>query len=172
MRCIWLRRSISVRLLFRVAGNGSSPPDLFPRPVRAGSRLSRFARRLDLLIESVPPIDGGWHRMFPETPQRFFQQIDSHRLRADLTSSSEIRSASSLLCGCAPLRGNTSSAFTPTRFSKSPTAWDSADTCEPPPPYLFLESISRIAAIFNSREYSFGHQHCSPLSRKSRARTR
>src|SRR5580658_174324 len=29
-----------------------------------------------------------------------------------------------------------------TGFSKSPTAWDSADTCEPPPPYV-IRSRSR-----------------------------
>jgi hypothetical protein len=153
---------------FRVAGNGSGPPDSFPRPGRPGSGLSRLRPSLGFAHRVGTVIDGDWQRIFPETPQPFFEKsisIVGWPLQADPRFSSEIGSALSLVGGCAPLPGNASSPFAGHSLLQG---------LEPPGTQLIHASPLRhtfsgvglaprshlqFTGIFLS-----GHQHCSPPS--------
>ena len=126
---------------FRVAGNGSGPPDSFPRPGRSGSRLSRLRPSLGFAHRVGTVIDGDWQRIFPETPQPFFKKsisIVGWPLQADPRFQLRDRLGIEFGWGLRTLARKRHFALRwPLASPRSPTVWGSADPCEPPPAYLF-----------------------------------
>src|ERR1035437_6876184 len=98
-------------------GFSASPETVVARPTYSRGPAepvhdcARFGRLLDLIIESVPPLLATGRGGALKRRNAFFKKCVSIACWPILRSSSEIRSASSLVWGCAPLPGNACSPF-------------------------------------------------------------